>query len=290
MGLISNKTRWIFILPSAKTVKTEERHIQDIAFGVKCLLKKGIAPYNIDIFIDNNIPAVTEYCFSTFSVPMPKEIFETSQLEGVLKKNKKHNAVVFITGHGSPKGMFNDIPIKPYSFYDMFQTAPNLKRTIFYFGQCYAGIFNYMPLSSHLNHHDKHMNNMVAIGATGLFPSYSHLTQLSDSVSWTGNLFLINVFNWILHNDDVDGDNKYSVMDSFKYASVKTNEAILEMKKENTLDSIIGIEQLLLKIRNQESTLSTEIEIETIDNKLSIMNAVQEAWILNAPIAMTTEY
>ena len=111
MGLISNKTRWIFILPSAKSVKTEERHIQDIAFGVKCLLKKGIDSSNIDIFIDNNIPAVTEYCFSTFSVPMPKEIFETSQLEGVLKKNKKHNAVVFITGHGSPKGIFNYMPL-----------------------------------------------------------------------------------------------------------------------------------------------------------------------------------
>lgn len=290
MGLISKNTRWIFILPSAKSVKTEERHIQDIAFGIKCLLKKGIDFSNIDIFIDNNIQTVTEYCFTLFAVPIPEIIYETSQLESVLKNNKKHNAVVFVTGHGSPQGMFYDIPIKPYSFYDIFQTAPNLKRTIFYFGQCYAGIFNYMPLSNHLNHSEKLKNNMVAVGATGLFTSYSHLTRLSEKIAWTGNLFLVNVFKWILQQDDVDGDSKYSVMDSFKYASIKTNEAILEMKKENTLLSMIGIEELLDKIKKQESSLASEIEMETIDNKLSIMNAVQEPWILNAQVAMNTEF
>lgn len=290
MGLISKNTRWMFILPSAKSVKTEERHIQDIAFGIKCLLKKGIDFSNIDVFIDNNVKFVTEYCFSSFSVPMPETIYETSQLKTVLNQNKKHNAVVFVTGHGLPQGMFYDVPIKPYSFYDVFQTAPNLKRTVFYFGQCYAGIFNYMPLSTHLNHTEKLKNNMVAVGATGLFPSYSHLTEISQDVSWTGNLFLVNVFRWILQNDDIDGDKKFSVMDSFKYASIKTNEAILEMKKENTFLSMVKIEELFEKIKTQKASLATEIEIETIDNQLSVMNAVQEPWILNAQIAMNTEF
>lgn len=220
MGLISNQTRWIFILPSSKLVKTEERHIQDIAFGILCLLKKSIKPENIDVF----------------------------------------------------------------------QTAPNLKRTVFYFGQCYAGIFNYMPLSNHLNHSGKKLNNMVAVGATGLFPSYSHSTELSESVRWTGNLFLINIFKWILNNDDVDGDSKFSVMDTYKFASIKTNEAIQEMKKENTLLSLLSIEELLEKIKKQETSLSTQLEMEAIDNKLSMMNAIQEAWILNAPIAMSTVF
>lgn len=292
MGLISNHTRWIFILPSPHLIKTEERHIQDIAFGVHCLLKKGIKQSNIDIFIDNNISSVTDYILTLFNVPLSIPVLPTNSIKSIMGTNKKRNAVVFITGHGSPEGMVHDIPIKPFEFYDIFQTAPNLKKTVFYFGQCYAGIFNYMPLSTHLNHSDKHMNNMVAIGATGLFPSISYRYDLNKNVFWTANIFLLNIFKWILNMVDVDGDHKYSIMDSFKYASIITNETIQQIKKDNTLESMIEVETLLEKIKTAEDrkSLSLELEIESIDKKMSFMNAIQESWILNTPVAMTTEF
>ena len=51
MGLISKNKRWFFILPSSK--EAEERHIYDVAFGIKILLSKGIDYTKISVIIDN---------------------------------------------------------------------------------------------------------------------------------------------------------------------------------------------------------------------------------------------
>lgn len=295
MGLISGNTRWIFVLPSVD--KTEERFIQDIAFGVRCLLKKGIDYSNITIFIDNNLKNVTEYCFSYFGVPAPDVVYETNQIEEVMKTNTYKYAVVFVTGHGSSEGMASSVAIKPFPFYMAFQKAPKLKKTVFYLGQCYAGIFNYMPLTQHLNIDGKHLNNMVAIGATGLYPSISSTTQLNANCSWDANIFLLNVFKWISLLVDVDGDSKVTVMDSFKYASVESNKYFTKRKKENTFSSIIEIEQVVTELKQRpigtlsdQERLSLEIETEAIDTKLLVNSFDQDSWILNAAVAMNTEY
>lgn len=100
MGLLSNRTHRFFILPSS--TEAEERHIHDIAFGVKILLYKGIDYNDISVIIDH---------------------------------------------------------------------AP-----------CYAGIFNQMPLSTHLGLSKNPKCQMVAVGGTGLFSSVSapQFVQMQD--------------------------------------------------------------------------------------------------------------
>lgn len=142
MGLISNQTHWFFILPSS--TEAEERHIYDIAFGVKILLHKKINYKNISIVMDNAPVIKVEMVFSSLKVPVPSQVYNTKEIDTLLDHNTYKNAVVFITGHGSPNGLDAYPPIKPYSLYYKFQTADYFKRVVFYFGQCLL-YFNILP-------------------------------------------------------------------------------------------------------------------------------------------------
>ena len=110
MGLLSNRTHWFFILPSS--TEAEERHIHDIAFGVKILLYKDIDYNDISVIIDH---------------------------------------------------------------------APG-----------YAGIFNQMPLSTHLGLSKNPKCQMVAVGGTGLFSSVSAPLTVNN-ITFTGQNRLTEV-------------------------------------------------------------------------------------------------
>lgn len=292
MGLLSNRTHWFFILPSS--TEAEERHIYDIAFGVKILLYKKVEYKDIAIIIDHAPDIKIKMIFSALDVPLPMKIYDTTQIDTLLVNNTYKNAVIFITGHGSPRGLDSDPPIKPYPLYYKFQTAAQFKRVIFYFGQCYAGIFNQMPLSTHLGLNSNSKCNMVAIGSTGLFSSVSAPITVNN-ITWSANIFLMYIFNWLLANDDVDGDGKLSVMDSFKFASIYTNEALKEIKKQDNIQSFIEqsnliacIDRLYSKDIPQEEKDNIQLEIQALEKMLEIRYVIQAPWILNAQIAMST--
>ena len=294
MGLLSNRTHWFFILPSS--TEAEERHIHDIAFGVKILLYKDIDYNDISVIIDHAPNIKIQMAFSALNVPLPKKIYNTSEIDTLLVNNTYKNAVVFITGHGSPDGLDSSPPIKPYSFYCKFQTAEHFKRVVFYFGQCYAGIFNQMPLSTHLGLSKNPKCQMVAIGGTGLFSSVSAPLTVNN-ITWSANIFLMYIFNWLLTDKDIDGDGKLSVMDSFKFASIYTNEALKDIKKKNNLQSIIEQSNLMSCIDKlhsedipQEEKDNIQLEILALEKMLEIRYVMQEPWILNASIAMSTVF
>lgn len=297
MGLLSDNTRWIFLLPNPTFHKIDERHIQDIAFGVKCLLKAGVDYKNINIFIDNVSKILTDYIFSYFEIKSPDMIFPTSELKNVMAGNKKKNAVVFVTGHGSEEGMFTDVPIKPYKLYKIFLESPCLKNTVFYFGQCYAGIFNFMPLTKHLNMHGKFSNDIVAIGATGFESSVSIRQQLPNEKVYDANIFLLNVYKWILEKKDIDGDGHLSVMDSFKYATIEVNKQLHNSEKQNLLQTVVSIETLLRTLQEKDkSTLSKEerlkfeLEEKTLQDSLEFYHINQQSWILSEETAMSVMF
>ena len=122
MGLLSNRTHWFFILPSS--TEAEERHIHDIAFGVKILLYKDIDYNDISVIIDH---------------------------------------------------------------------APG-----------YAGIFNQMPLSTHLGLSKNPKCKMVAVGGTGLFSSVSAPLTVNN-ITFTGQNRLTEVpfINCLIGGRDV---------------------------------------------------------------------------------------
>lgn len=295
MEMMTNKTRWFFLLPSSQ--EAEERHIYDIAFGVKCLLSRNISLSDIVFVIDNASSVKVSAVFSKMQLSEPSEIFSTKQIDTLLCSNTYKNAVVFVTGHGSSAGLDSNIPIKPYCLYKKFQISPNFKRVVFYFGQCYSGIFNQMPLSNHLSlpksEHNNHCN-IVAIGGTGLFPSISAPVTCND-VTWSANIFLVSVFNWILEPKDIDGDEKFSVMDSFKSAAIDTNAELIEIKKRDNIQNFQQQAKLFSLIGKLKtgSVSHTEkenvlLEIQALERMLAIHYVVQEPWILNANIAIST--
>ena len=297
MGLLNKDTRWIFLLPNPASHKTDERHIQDIAFGIKCLLTVGIDYSDIDVFIDNVSDTLVDYIFDYLEVQKPSEIFSTKELENIVSDNKKKNAVVFITGHGSSEGMVADTPIKPYELYRIFQVAPCLEKTVFYFGQCYAGIFNYMPLSKHLNLEGQFKNNITAIGATGFTTSISMRQNLPNGKIYFANIFLLYVYKWIVTKKDIDGDGLLSVMDSFKYATIEINREIHDSEKNHLLQSVVSIEKLLKVLQEKDTSkltkeeqLQLDIEERTLQDNLDFYNITQETWILNASVAMNTVF
>lgn len=291
MGLIDDNTLWVFLLPSSH--EAEERHIYDIAFGAGCLLSRGVKYDDIVIVIDNVSITKTAQCFSRFTLPTPNHIYTTSELSALLEYNTHKNAVVFVTGHGSPDGLDAPFPMKPYSVYKMFHTARNMKQAVFFFGQCYAGIFNHMPISSHLGLVDVHCKRITAVGGTGLFPSMS-IPITVNSVQWSANVFLSSVYLWILKPRDIDGDNKLSVMDAFKFAAIETNERLREVKLSENVQSIIEQVTLLQSLEKLKTSNNVQdevrLEIQALQKRLEIRYIEQEPWVLNAQVAMNTVF
>lgn len=295
MGLLSGKTHWIFILPSSK--EPEERHIYDIAYGIKVLLHKKIDYNDISVIIGRASNIKIKIVFSALREPLPRKIYDTAMIDELLTDNTYENAVIFITGHGSPQGLDSCPPIKPYPLYCKFQLIKNFKRVVFYFGQCYAGIFNHMPLSAHLGLKENTKCNITAVGSTGLYPSVS-ASMTVNNIRWTANIFLMYIFHWLLTADnDIDGDGKLSVMDSFKFAAIHTNAALKDIRKKATIQSLIEqshliacIDKLHSKDTPQEEKDNLQLEIQALEKMLEIRYMIQEPWILNVPIAMSTVF
>lgn len=223
-------------------------------------------------------------------------IFKIANLDNLLRIKKFDNAVVFVIGHGSINGLDSELPIKPFLFYKKFQVISKLKKVIFYFGQCYSGVFNQIPLKTHLGLKRFKLPNIIAIGCTGLFPSLSTSVTV-ENVTWVANIFLIYVFNWISNPIDIDGDGHFSVIDSFKIATFYTNNAITDIKKNDTVQNLLQQNQLTKLIsslsnptlsRNEQDNI--RLEIQALEKMLEIRYITQESWILNTDIAISTYF
>lgn len=291
MGLINDNTLWVFLLPSSH--EAEERHIYDVVFGVCCLLSRGVKRDDILIVIDNASIDKIAACFSCFKLP-PFAIYTTNDLPALLAHNTHKNAVVFVTGHGSPSGLDAPLPIKPYNIYKVFHTAKDMKLSVFIFGQCYAGVFNHIPLATHMGLPNVRRRHMVAIGGTGLFPSISASIK-ANGVTWNANIFLASIYLWIQNPRDIDGDNQLTVMDAFKSATINTNDCLRKIKLSENMQSILeqaSLQRLLTEASTSDDKASAEkeLEIQALQKRLEIRYIEQTPWVLNAPVAMSTVF
>lgn len=292
MELNIKNTRWFFLLPSSN--EPEERHIYDVALGIKVLLNMSVAKELISVCIDNPPFQKIGNVFDSLSLELPERIFQTKDIDGILQNNRSKKAVVFINGHGSPYGLDATPPIKPFELYKKFQTAPNLNRVIFFFGQCYAGIFDKMPLSTHLGLENCGKCKMMAVGATGLYSSFSTPCNNGNAV-WSGNIFLASIFEWLMKKQDIDGDGVFTVMDAFKFAAIRTNEELKNLKKEYALQSIsdrITLQSLIERLQSHETPdfekANLELMIQALEKKFEYRYIIQDPWILNAAEAVKT--
>lgn len=292
MSLINNNTKWVLFL--AASIDPEERHVMDLVFGLQCLELQKINSADIFIYIDGKDRQLLTQLLAlgsnnTYQIKESKDFF-TDQAN-----NTHENMVMFITGHGSIQGIDAPIPITPYSLLQTIKGSQGLKQAVIYLTQCYAGIFNY--ISAGRKSEDE--PNIVIIGATSLHESISSSTQetfLNGPIPWVANLFLLHIFKWLSKPIDVDGDGKTTVIDSYKYAGVMSNNANKDLKM-GTLWTCIDLHpqwstaQAAHKKSPDTQTQLTIDALSTRINHLLNMNHIhQECWILNAIPAQEIEF
>ncbi len=280
MTLFSDDTLWLFLLASSGI--PEPRHIYDITNGVCQLEKKGIKPENIRLLIDGDNYTISKY-LDLHIRSSSYIVSNSSSLKDIVKNSSYKNIVVFVTGHGGfEDGIDAPSPIRPYDLLDRLRCNEVTENIVIYLGQCYAGVFNYVDVSN--------APRTVIVGATNLYPSIS---CPAEDCGWSANLFLYNLFKWISNPIDIDGDGKFTVMDSYKYAAAETNNYCYKYKGI-TLQSILEILDEQKKLRKNDNTIENCLRLKELENILleqqSIHYNTQEPWILNANPAQKIEF
>lgn len=287
MGLVGGNTKWVLFL-SAKN-EPEVRHINDIAYGLLCLEKAGVSIKDIAIYIDGSDRASIENFLksgtsSQVIIKEPKDFF-TDQ-----GNNTYENVILFVTGHGGPFGIDADEPITPHKLLNSLKSSPNLKHAVVYLGQCYAGIFNYIGAGTKTTNGNADPD-IIFIGATNLHQSLSlHTTEnfLTGPISWPANIFLLFAFKWFSSPVDIDGDGKFTIMDSYKYAGVFSNNSNKEMKTSELINSSDLQAKFIAAKHAYDTTpnIITEIAYKAAytnySTQASLLYVHQECWVLNA--------
>jgi hypothetical protein len=292
MGLTSGNTQWVLFLATSQDMP-EDRHIADIAFGLYVLNKRGINFKDIFVVIDGEDDEYIQQILATNKCMIHK----SPELPLLLNLGYE-NLVLFVTGHGNISGIDSKFPIKPYGFLSYVKDSTSIKTAVLYLGQCYAGIFHYLNVVKN----ETNNKTIVIIGATNLFNSVSNSLQLpridGNLHPTEYNLFLSRLFQWIEHPIDIDGDGRFTIIDSYKYASAKANDTYKElkvshanqyrlMKKMYEIEEKLKLEKDVLK----QFKLSLYLESRQVRHNeiLSIQFNHQESWILNAIPALDIE-
>ncbi|MCP1679437.1 hypothetical protein [Kerstersia gyiorum] len=289
MSFLSEATKWVLFLPAAH--QPEGRHLMDLAFGLMCLEKAGINPCDIAIYVDGNERVSIAQWLKNGS-NLDYEIKYTADFFSDLQNNQYQNIILFITGHGNFLGLDGNPQIKPHTLVAGLKSAPNLMRAVVYFGQCDAGVFNYMPVSRKIREEEGHDPDIIFIGATDLHSSLSSSTReqfINGQLPWTANLFLLFVFKWMQDPVDIDGDGKVTIMDSYKFAGAQSNAFNKNVKAQAFVNcmqlhpSFVVAEQ---KHLSDPENLPLLVELEGIraqySDVLNIHFTHQECWILNS--------
>lgn len=288
MSLIGGNTKWVLFLSAQK--EPEIRHVADLAFGVLCLEKAGVSISDIAIYIDGSDRTSIENFLksgtaSQFNLKESKDFF-------VDQANNTHeNVVMFVTGHGGPLGIDAATPVTPHALLNCLKSSPELKHAVVYLGQCYAGIFNYIGAGSKKKDDGEPDPEIIFLGATNLHESLSlHTTEdfLSGPVSWHANIFLLFSFKWLSSPVDIDGDGKFTIMDSYKYAGVCSNGANKNMKTNALIDSsdlqakFVAAKQAFEANQSPTTELALQAAHTNYSMRASLLYVHQECWILNA--------
>jgi hypothetical protein len=295
MSLIGGNTKWVFFLSAE--VDAEERHILDIAYGVLCLESAGVKTGDIAIYVDGT-DRVSIQNFIKMGTNSQFVLKESKDFFADQANNTYENLVMFVTGHGGPDGIHAAPPITPYALLNCLKSSPNLLRAVVYLGQCYAGIFNYIGAGSKQVANGGIDPEVIFIGATNLHESISSSTTeqfLTGPFSWPANLFLLFAFKWYSKPVDVDGDGKFTIADSYKYAGVYSN-AVNKHRKTEGLAFSVDLQEKWIAARaayQANQTQITELVLNAAYTQyakhLSLLYVHQECWILNAIPAQRIE-
>lgn len=275
---IKDNSHFVFVAISGQIPENEndkERFIKDVFHGVYVLQKIGVAGNRISIISDWKSSDWTSRNFPPFNPISPKNAY--SHIESI---NAEHLFVISCC-HGGLSGIGVVDGIKPNNLIAAIKKNTNITNCLVFFGQCYAGVFNYTNVSDD-------MKKIVYIGATGMRTGLSTLMKWDInpqlSFSWCANITVYYMFEWLETPIDVDGDGLYSIIDLFKYVSFKTNEKteIVEKAEEfKFLNTKIATE-IDKRLQSGKSDVIMELDAQAIDALIQYIIPHQDCWILNA--------
>jgi hypothetical protein len=316
MNLLGENTLWIFISGS-----DEERFIDDIRFGLDILQDKNISLENIKVFIDGE-KNIIESSFANAEL-IPK-IFSIKSLENELRKKPYKNVILFTTGHGDENGLQGEQALPSFKLIEFVRSIPGLQSGLLVIGQCYAGVFHYMDAET--------TPKLCIIGSTGFEVSLSlesnsivntlkkiASTQGNEQVflphglkikNWKANIFLFFFFIWLHEPKDIDGNNELTVMDAYKFASIRTNMILCDQKCQTTffiqesINSYNEFFKALSKIYpsveeypdetnslfREHLQLNVSSEKQRIDKQLQVLYTQHEPFVLNSRLAQELKF
>ncbi len=296
MAITKNNTHWVFICGIKSEHKNVDRHLKDIAFSLAVLKGVGVPNTNISIFID-------PVDVSIGSDPLNDLLLEHTinaidDFQAITEsKDSLENIVIIVNGHGSVRGIDSDNALKPFNLIENIHRLTHIKLATVVFGQCYAGIYNYVNLQKIVDGDRQVYPKVCFISASHLNSSLSSTMTVNGNLRWIANIFLFHFFNWLYAPYDVDGDGQMTLTDAYKHAASLTSEKLLETKQETTLE-IHDAFQALQKVREELSfeqmqtspdlSKVQKLQIEerainlSLQDSASVTHVNQDPWILNA--------
>ena len=313
------ETAWLFLLPvSNKGQNPENRHVMDLAFGVYKLESAGISRDNIFIAIDGADYEKISEVIEQFTGSKHR-IYSTDEIE-TLRSDATFcsNLVLFVFGHGHELGLSSYKIITPHVLLSEIQKSANIEKAVIYLGPCFSGIFNYLEISG--------QQKIIFVGSTKFYSSIA--SRATEQVaggkkpSWIANFFLLGVFKWFSSPVDIDGDGRYTIMDSYKFVSIYSNSVYANIKKSDfpyLIQRIPMLHKKLVKLGKQykryrdgfegckalgwnrcvkfyEKLLNdTDLQIRTIKRSINenleidLFN-IQESWVSDSTGALSTMY
>ncbi len=175
-----------------------------------------------------------------------------------------------------------------------------LEKTLVVLGQCFAGIFNYLEA--------KKVDNLTGepvfpeicfLGATNLERGVSSPVNISTgsltkdfqcNKDWIANIFLFYFFQYIVNPLDIDGDSKFTVTDSYKYAGIQTNLHFMTTRVRNLFHVVQTITSKMIISSDTSDTYEWEEQsIIDLEHTSTMALTNQNPWILNANFSRTLE-
>ncbi|MBD1825027.1 hypothetical protein H6F51_21395 [Cyanobacteria bacterium FACHB-DQ100] len=292
MKLLDSDSIWVFLSGS-----DEDRFLSDISFGVQCLLHRKFPMQNILLFIDQ--PSGSNFAYA-YSFPTGIQVHQTAQLEVELCSRNFKKLVVVVTGHGGITGIVASPDIQPCPLLEVIKSLTDIEVALVVLGQCYAGTFNFLEARS-INQTGKVLPPEICLlGATDLAASLSASVDLSTittinqfqcSLKWSANLFLIYFMLHVASPIDLDGDNRFTVLDAYKAAGIGTNTHLLNLRQQ-TLREFYAVILSSTVSQLTQQVVAQQLAEKARQDLMAASEAVltnQSPWILHANLARKLE-
>ena len=266
---ISKDSKFIFIATSKYHI--EDRFLYDVNYGIGILKSRGVADKDIIVITDAIAGTWVEKYDNMANIP----IYSSSMLNSMIENAECDNLFVVSSCHGSMDGIDSVTPIKPFTLNQALKSNKYAKNILVFFGQCYAGIFNFMDVRDS-------EKNIVYIGATDINTSFSCMLH---GCGWVANISVFALFKWIESPRDIDGDGIYSITDLYKFVSCFTNSVTNDIEKIQTshlIDASVSLKLEEARISSLGSPLMSKIAKDAVEVIKNYVVPHQNTWMLNA--------